>query len=367
MLIYSTKIILFIQELQTIVKNILLKEINVKVFHTRFYNKQQTSTYPINIVIYNDRSMLGYFDPMCYELGFHERLMSVNTEVLTNVIRHELAHYFVFINSSSSLLHPHGVAFQSFCREMGWGEDVSRATLCEETLLEDNLVVESDVLRKIQKLLALSTSNNKHEAEQAMIKSQQLLLKHNVETRCLGPEENRVCLQRIMSKKRRTAKMQAIARILSTFFVSVVFAGSSGSTYLEIVGTEINVQIAEYVAAVLEDKLEDLWIQVSEEHFLKGMTAKNSFFLGIAKGYCEKVNALKRSYQTEYLNALVILEQEIDRAKQMVYPKLSFVKSQRRDCAEASLLGREAGQNLQINPGISPSKNNTKVLLDYFT
>jgi hypothetical protein len=48
---------------------------------------------------------------------------------------------------------------------------------------------ENSVLRKVQKLMALATSSNKHEAEQAMIKSHQLLLKHNIDVSNIVDDE----------------------------------------------------------------------------------------------------------------------------------------------------------------------------------
>ena len=47
--------------------------------------------YPIAVGIYNDRNMLGYFDPGLYELGFHERLMYASEKQLHDIVRHELA------------------------------------------------------------------------------------------------------------------------------------------------------------------------------------------------------------------------------------------------------------------------------------
>jgi len=56
-------------------------------------------------------------------------------------------------------------------REMGWSEEVSCSTICLENEQNAPDMEENSILRKIQKLMALATSSNKHEAEQAMIKS----------------------------------------------------------------------------------------------------------------------------------------------------------------------------------------------------
>ena len=104
---------------------------------------------------------------------------------------------------------------------MGWGEEVYKATSAWRGTRNASEMEESGVLRKVQKLMALATSSNKHEAEQAMIKSQQLLLKHNIESKYIGGEdEEKIFLKRIMKQKKENAKMRSIANILETFFVN---------------------------------------------------------------------------------------------------------------------------------------------------
>ena len=65
-----------------------------------------------------------------------------------------------------------------------------------------------------------------------------------------------------------------------------------------------NIEIADYVAGFLIEELENRWDHAKKQHVgLKGMVAKNSFLLGIAKGYCNKINALKRDYHSDVSNA----------------------------------------------------------------
>jgi hypothetical protein len=235
MLIYSQKIIQFVNEIRRAAKEILSKEVGLRVFGDRFYDRRQDYSFPIKVVIFDNRRLLGYFDPDFYEMGFHESLMHGNRRQLHQVIRHELAHYITFINNGPAVL-PHGAEFRAFCQQMGWGEEVYGATLCLETALNATIQQEeSTILRKVQKLMALATSSNKNEAEQAMIKSQQLLLKHNIDANAIdGEDEEKVILKRIMKQKVMNTKMRSIALILQTFFVSAVFSRGGEFTYLEI-------------------------------------------------------------------------------------------------------------------------------------
>ena len=367
MIVYSKKIIQFIHEIKHAIKNVLSKEICLRVAGDRFYDQQQRASYPIKIVIFNNRSLLGYFDQSFYELGFHERLMHLNREHLHHVIRHELAHYMTYINHGE-LVQSHGVEFRNFCKLMGWGKEVYEATSCLESEGNASDVEESSVLRKVQKLMALATSSNKHEAEQAMIKSQQLLLKHNIESKYIDSEdEEKIFLKRIMKQKKESAKMRSIAKILETFFVSTVFCRTEGSIYLEILGTAVNIEIAEYVATVLHSELDRLWDQARQYANLKGTIAKNSFFLGLAKGYCNKIQALKREYNSEAANALMVIEKKLIDAREMVYRRLSSTRSSGNYCQRSSALGEQMGRQLNINPAINRSSSNSGKPIGYST
>lgn len=367
MIVYSKKIVQFIHEIKSISKHVLAKEICLKVWGDRFYDRRQETSYPLRIVIYNNKSMLGYFDPNFYELGFHECLMLSSREQLHHIIRHELAHYISFINYGGTI-QAHGAEFRAFCQLMGWGEEVYQATTCLDDGRSASDIEESSIFRKIQKLMALASSSNKNEAEQAMIKSQQLLLKHNIEAKYIGSDgDEKIFLKRIMKQKKENAKMRCIAKILETFFVNIVYSRAGDFTYLEILGNAVNIEIAEYVASVLQYELDKLWNQAQQQANLKGMIAKNSFFLGLAKGYCNKIQALKREYNTDVKNALMVIEKKLTDAKAMVYQRLQSTKSNANYCRESSALGELMGRQLNINPAINKPTKTSEALVAFFS
>lgn len=343
-LLYSKKIVAFIHEIKTIAKKILSEEMGLKVHGDRFYH--QNYSYPLSVVVFNDQKMLGYFASDFMELGFHETLLRVSQEKLSQIIRHELAHYLVFIKYGNDLL-PHGKEFRDFCRSLNWNEEVYLATTCLDDGINEQNCGESDVLRKIKKLMALATSSNVFEAEQAMMKSQQLMQKHNIET---IQEADEVYLKRILKQKKKNAKMRAMAVILETFFVNTIFSKRDGFICLEIIGNATNVSIAEYVAHFLENEFETQWKLAKKGHCLSGQVAKNSFILGIAKGYCSKVQALKRESHEE--KALMVIEKQLQEAVSLVYPRLRSTVSSTRYCSHAASLGHKVGRSMSINPGL---------------
>lgn len=368
MLVYSQKILRFVGFVKSTIRDILSRELKLTFLKDRFCVFENRKLYPINVVIYNNQNMLGYFNSDFYELGFHERLMQADKEQLRNIIRHELAHYMTFIKYGHDVL-PHGSAFNDYCRSVGWGKEVSAATV-HLTESEQTFNAEiSSTFRKIQKLMALSTSSNPNEAELAMIKSQQLLLKHNVELESIhlnNEDGEKIYLKRILKQKRVDAKMQAISRVLNTFFVSTVYSSSENSTWLEIAGSFANIEIAEYVANVLQHELDRLWDLTKKDHpHLKGLVAKNSFFAGIAKGYCDKIESLKQSYDQTVANALVVIEKKLEDAKDLIYSRLRNSKSSRKYCPDSAALGEQAGKQLNFNPAIQKSSQNAGHLIGF--
>jgi predicted SprT family Zn-dependent metalloprotease len=364
-IVYSKKIIRFVHEIKCVIKDILSREVCLKVAYDRFYDLRKQSSYPIKVVIYNNKSMLGYFDPNFYELGFNECLMYTNREQLRNVIRHELAHYITFINYGETT-QPHAAEFKSFCQTMGWGEEVYKAAICLESGQNTSDLEESSIFRKVKKLMALATSSNEHEAQQAMIKSQQLLLQYNMESTYIeGEEDEKIFLKRIMKQKKKNAKMHSIATILETFFVSIVYNRVEDFIHLDVLGSAVNIEIVEYVASVLDVELDKLWSQAQQSANLRGTSAKNSFFLGLAKGYCNKIHALKREHTNDVTRALMVIEKKLTNARAMVYPRLSSTRSSVNYCPEASALGEQMGKQLKINPAINRSSNKSEALLVY--
>lgn len=364
MYIFSKNIARFINEIRSAIKTVLSTEVRRKVHGDRFYDEWQQTSYPIKVVIYNNRSLLGYFDPDFYELGFHASLMHTSKQQLGQVIRHELAHYLTWLKYGWAI-QPHGPEFRAFCTKMGWGEEVSSASVCLEEAPKASEVEESDIFRKVKKLMALATSSNMHEAELAMIKSQQLLLKHNLESRYLGGEDDeQVILKRILKQKRENAKMRAIAHILESFFVSTVYNRAGDFIYLEILGNAANVEIAEYVANFLQVEMDAIWNQAQHDVYIRGAVAKNSFFLGLARGYCDKIHALKKEHKSDVTQALMVIEKQLIDAKAMAYRHLVSTKSSGGHDPAASKLGELMGRKLNINPAINRSPNSSRALLE---
>lgn len=358
MFYYSKTIKAFIARVREDVREIINLEMNLKMDRSRvLYNG---ILYPLNIVVFEDHNRLGYFDHRTYEIGLSKKLMMLaHDRVLKNVIRHELAHFIAFIvHGPEHVIH--GEEFKDICRSYGWDPEVERAYSnlnFENSKLEGDLKTEK-LLERLKKLLALTSSDNPHERELATLKANALLLEHNLDlTKGLSREkldtDEEVCVKRVLEAKRKSAKHVAIYEILKTFFVSPVFNHGTGLFYLEVIGDKTSVELADYVANFLNSELDRLWkITKKENPQFKTITAKNSFFRGVAKGYVEKIEKQKKAHAQS--SDLILIETNLSKKLQIVYSRIGHTTlGSGATHSGASAAGVETGKNLSIKPGIA--------------
>lgn len=348
MLVYSKSTLSFISLLKKYVREILRDEVGVKVFKNRFEYKG--FLYPFHLVVFEKRNTLGSFDHHTYQIGLNKNLMySAKTEVIKNILRHELAHYFAYLETGEGI-YPHGKEFRDICKKFRWNEEIYSAAGNLEIM---NDKIEGDfpsenVIAKIKKLLSLAKSNNIHEAELATLKANQLILQHNLNR--LGEEDDDTTyLKRVISGKRNNGKYRAIYEILRSFMVQPVFNYGKGIFYLEVIGERDNVEIADYVANFLDFELELLWQENRGHH--RGINAKNSFMKGVCESFVEKISEERREHFST--TALVKMDKVLKNRVKMAYPRLSGTSSAGKGVSQdAKSLGKKAGADLSIRKGL---------------
>lgn len=361
MFIYSNTTKAFISRVREDVREIVNAEMKLKMDRSRILYKQ--TFYPLNIVVFEDHSRLGYFDFRTYELGLSKKLMYLaHDRVLKNVIRHELAHFMTFILHGPDIMH--GQEFRDLCRSYGWDEHVERAYAnieLENEKIEGDLKTEK-LLEKLKKLLALSASDNIHERELATLKANQLLLEHNLDYTRQSNIDETVYVKRVLEAKRKKTKHVTVYEILKTFFVSPVFNHGAGIFYLEVIGDKTSVELAHYVANFLDYELEKMWLETKKNNpQLKSITAKNSFYRGVAKGYIEKIERQKSKMAQSH--ELITIEKNLSHKLRYVYSRMGHSSlGPTKHNQEANLLGIKSGLNLSIRPGLGKSANTSKLI-----
>ena len=348
MIIYDKTTLAFIAKAENMLKEILT-ECGFEVRKTRFL--RDGILFPIHIVVFEGK-LLGYYDPHYYQIGLNKKLIYLAKDsVLRDVLRHELAHYLTTIDFGTNIW-PHGPEFKTTCESYGFPEEVSFATM---NLEESNLSKEGDleserIIEKVKKLLKLAESSNAHEAELATLKANELLLRHNLQH--VKSDDEPLYVERVLIQKRQDSKMSAISSILKHFVVRPVISIGKDRCCLEVTGTLTNVKLAIYIAEFLDRELDRLWNQTKDEHQLRGLRAKNSFFRGVAKGFDEKMKASKENFTLQDQRALVVVERKLDQDIKLIYKRLRSNVSHSTTDKEAGLLGMAKGRSLTIHKGV---------------
>ena len=354
MLVYSKTINSFLNRLKTRSREILSKEAGLVVRRSRFEWKGYLI--PFHIVAFEDPKRLGYFDSRNYQIGINKNLMmKAKPEVIDNILRHEWAHFICYLTHKDQV-SDHGKEYREICTHFNWGENVYKAY---GNIEEDNLKAAPDetfekVRSRIQKLLNLASSSNPHEAESATAKANELLLKHNLQFVDSNREEE-VCVKKVLVAKRMNAKLNALYDIMKHFFVQPVFNRGEGMVSLDVVGSRFNVEMADYVAKFLDQEFEFYWKKAQKENpNLKGTRKKNSYFLGLAKGFDYKLKNEKLSQAKAEQGALIRVEAMLERQIKMAFPRLSkSSSSQGQVCQQSAALGAKDGMSLSIRQGVS--------------
>ncbi|MCH9613094.1 MAG: hypothetical protein S4CHLAM102_15980 [Chlamydiia bacterium] len=328
--LYSHKYDLFLQKVREEAVSILTHEMKLQVFRSKvMFN---TTLIPLQYVLFEHPSKLGFFHLQYYEIGVNKMYIHQSTEDLVNLLRHELAHFYTHLRYGPDI-SDHGPEFKQVCKQFGWANTISRAKIPFEALQQ-----KAEIATKVEKLLALAKSSNAHEAALAAQKAQSLLAKHHLETPQPAHDDQEYAMRRIWTQKRSSSKLIAITEILRTFYVIPVINHTEQGCTLEIFGTKVNVEIAHHAFDFLNHEFEKRW---KEAAHLKGTRAKNSFFTGIARGYINESTPTK---------ALVL--QHTKEALPLAYPRLRKHTSSTQIDSSAHQAGRREGKKVKVHAGI---------------
>ena len=314
----------------------------------------------MEVVIYEGKS-LGFYERQFGKpvIGINKRLVNEDFKIARDILKHELAHYICdkrFEDGCQS----HGPRFRRVCKEIG-----ANALAKESLDSMDKRLKATDIdkiLDKVKKLMSLGTSSNVHEAERAMLKANELLMKHNLTH--LNDEGKDLYFQRLFEIKQINGKSRCMVNILRSFGVFPVFNAWTKRGYvIEVSGSKTNVQIADYVAQFLDRELEKLYKKARKEDGFGGLRAKNAFFAGLSRGYLSKFEKQKEEIEkSDTSNQLQAYRKEIaDMAEELIYEKLTGTRSSEAGHMDARDSGYETGKKLSISQGVQSGKKTLQI------
>ncbi len=359
MLVYSKTIQSFLVKIKAKTHFIMKNEMGLDVRKSRFV--WRGFLYPLHFVVFEDPKNLGYFHSGSYQIGLHKKLMYLaKDDVIENILRHELAHFYTFLLHGERFHEqlPHGEEFKSTCKNFRWGEDVSRAysILEEENLASPSNPEFEKIKSKIEKLMALSQSENPHEAEAATIRANSYLIKYNLKNlNCSEDELSETVVLSAYRAKRLNATINGLYDILQYFHVQPVLNRNREGVSIDVVGSRLNVEIADYMAKHIALEFERLWVIARKKNQFKGLKKKNSYLLGLAQGLSEKLRLERQGLQSSPQGKdLMVLENQLKERVRLAFPRLSRQQSSSATLDQAAMAkGKNDGRNIKLRPGVS--------------
>lgn len=269
------------------------------------------------------------------------------------ILRHEMAHQFVSEVLGIRDESAHGPAFQATCAQRGI--DARAVGVPTVTLTTQ----EQTVVRRVQKLRALATSSNTHEAHSAATLADELCQQYRqLFSSTLEADDGAIGVRHLGGYcRRRSALDNALASLLVRHTpVDVVWVHAfdphalADAWVLEAAGTLSALERAAYLYEVVHRGVTCLWeadVQVHGGGHRDGMRFKAA----AVDAFCEKLDS---EHLVPGNAALVRVEQA--RAADFVatrYPRRSRGGYRSITHNQASMRGREAGKSLEVRDGMS--------------
>lgn len=337
-----------------------------------------------NFTIIAGSRKMGHWDARGKVIALSSYLIENHTwDVVIEILKHEMAHQYVYEHGKSAAGAPHGPAFQEACEYLGVHPDYRRATgEIPKFIRRDDTGEEGpkrDILRKVEKLLALAGSANENEASLAMERANSLIAKYNIEMVTETNSQSYDYVQVGHGQKRIPIWTKVIGTILRDFFfVRIItteqYDARTDSTYkvLELMGRSENLAVAEHVFYFLHERLALLWQQHRRRTGASGRE-KRSYFLGVLNGFIEKMTQADRQTNTDILKdttfsttgALVLAkDMGLIHYFRNRYPHVTTRRTKASNIyTDAYNSGKEEGEKLTIHKSVSQSTGNQGQLL----
>jgi hypothetical protein len=283
--------------------------------------------------------------------------------LVVEVLKHEMAHQYVFEVLKVSDGPAHGPVFQRVCERLGID---GRARGMPEAPPE--VGDEGRMVRKIKRLLALAESDNVHEAQAAATAAQRLMLKHNIELLESGPRG--YGFRQIGRPKARTpAHEKQVAGILAAhFFVEAVWVPAFDPTtatsgwVLELCGTPENLEIASFVHGFVLETADRLWARHKREQRV-GNKDRRRFLLGVAMGF-EETLTRQAATMTREEGLVWVGDRGLDGFVRKRHPHLVTTHGAPVAANGALQSGRAAGREIVLHKPIAGGGGNRGRLLE---
>jgi len=319
-------------------------------------------------------SRWGYWDGNRSEICISRRLiLDYPWDSVREVLHHEMAHQLTDKLEPHRQEGAHGPIFKKACRLLRANPRASGDYPPLKDRYAANQLSDDDrILLRIRKLMALSESRNKHEAEAAMIKAYELMARYNIEL--IEQDRNRDFVSIFVGQPalRHTRDAYFLSSLLVDFyFVQGIWVSAwvadreKMGRVLEITGTPENIVSAEYVYDFVVNHINLQWSRYTKNKKLT-LHRKTDFATGIIEGFRSRLETRQAGIAADN-DAKAIIKIEDPQLRDHIkyrYPSTrtyqSAISNQDENVLED---GRKIGRNMVISRGITEKAGNKRRLL----
>ncbi len=285
-------------------------------------------------------------------------------ESVRQVMLHEMAHQLADVLGRDADETPHGPTFRRAC-------DMLRADPAAAGRfpgLEQSVSPKDpadQILSRVQKLLSLARSSNRHEAEAAMLKAHDLIAKHNLDM--LNRTERRDFITTRIGRpglRHRQDESLLANLLINHYFVQGIWVpifvlekGKRGRV-MEISGTQQNVEMAAYVHDFVSRFIDAEWERYNRD---KGLTLhrKTDFAIGIINGFMDKLDQQLEAKDPIEYSPVLVGDPQLKAYMKYRYRRIrSTGGSRRRHDPDVYKDGKRIGKSMVIHKGIEEKEGN---------
>lgn len=318
-------------------------------------------------------SKWGYWSAAKNEICLSRQLVLNHPwDSVREVLLHEMAHQLAENVLGAPSSPPHGSLFKEACHFLRANPAASGSyPLLHERICKNSLNLRDKMLQRVQKLLALAESQNRHEAEAAMLKAHELMAKYNLKHVKWTNNSEFVSVFIGKPALRHHREDYYLASLLIDFYFvhgiwipAYVLEKDKMGRVMEISGTKQNVAIADYVHNFIVSFVDRRWLAYNQSKRLN-RRRKTDFAIGIIRGFRSKIETQtwQRIRSEKKLALARIPDQRLDAYLSHKYPRTVTLSKkalhQDRRVIEA---GIKLGERLVIAKGI-PQKKREQIYL----
>jgi hypothetical protein len=295
-------------------------------------------------------------------------------DAVREVLLHEMAHQLAEQVLGADGEPPHGPVFRKACHLLRADPKASGMYPLLQERIHSGAEDGNDRIRiRIKKLLALAQSQYRHEAEAAMVKAHELMIRHNIDR---NPPERNLYVSLFLSQPalRHPREAYHLAGLLHDFYFvqgiwvpAYVISRAKMGRVLEVSGTPQNVVTAEYVYHFVSRYIDREW-SVYNPHRRLHRNRKTDFAVGIIEGFRKKLAASRPEIleKVKGRQLIPIEDRQLKAYMRYKYPRTrSFRQTGGKQDGKVLEDGFRIGEKLILSKGVTERKEGPTLILDF--